>query len=455
MGNIPERPHPEYGERGVSDGYSLPLPVSPQEALAKILELRDLLHGETEFETRYPEAYQLLFTPPHKDAAPGHHEPGGLPLPSFGIRIRRDAPTGHADLTDAYSTTAEPGLLEHELALPELRQSWSRIDPAYMRGILLAILGREEYSERIRPGILVDTQEGVYEGRYSVRITDLRLAQELPLETLTDLLTPLFDSLERPLKSDTVVSWKRQQMTHTVAEQARSDRGASKFPSLKKKAISFAAAALFLFIDLDMPDIGSSPSRRLAEQVTALAEEIKKSGGRIQRGAEKLVTLVSSRGSGKRKRLDREYYLALGEYRMGRSLKDIAEMLDITPWDSGDAVGTKNWKANVKEKIARGKRIEGERFPEEAAVFGSTHPHTRGKARFAYRAFIEEREKLKVRQRAQAAPDKAFEELAKALGIFAAAERLGTNLAENPGSMGIVEAYIQLGCCLDRKIPLP
>ena len=56
----------------------------PTDADTRLRYLRDLLGHETEFQARYPVAYELLF---------GRSEQiGGLPLPSFGVRILHHEP---------------------------------------------------------------------------------------------------------------------------------------------------------------------------------------------------------------------------------------------------------------------------------------------------------------------------------------------------------------------------
>ena len=68
-------------------------------------------------------------------------------------------------------------------------------------------------------------------------------------------------------------------------------------------AVSFTAAALWLFLDLDMPGIEKASSYRLAEQVASLASIIRKLTQRLRRSTEDLSKLIANRSSGNRPEL--------------------------------------------------------------------------------------------------------------------------------------------------------
>ena len=148
---------------------------SPEDSRVRFRQLQQLLVREPEFITRYPEAHEILF--PRMAGS-------GLPLPSFGIRVLRNQPHPVARIPksflegDAYSVTYSH---HKELESPLADQSFWAVEKGILRGLLLAILSREEYSERIVPSYC---DPELFEGKevrrkFAVRITDLRLAIDL------------------------------------------------------------------------------------------------------------------------------------------------------------------------------------------------------------------------------------------------------------------------------------
>ena len=98
---------------------------------------------------------------------------------------------------------------------------------------------------------------------------------------------------------------------------------------------SFAAAALWLFLDLDMPNVERASSYRLAEQIESLASLIRKVSRRLGCSTADSGKLIANRSSGNRLELPGNNHLALQQYRMGRrNLEEIAEWLGITPYSS-------------------------------------------------------------------------------------------------------------------------
>ncbi len=162
--------------------------------------------------------------------------------------------------------------------------------------------------------------------------------------------------------------------------------------SLKARiaVVSFAAAALFLFIDLSMPNLDKEKPYRLAEQIKKLAALIRKLAFSLNDQASELETLLANRSAGRQPRSDGDCHRALTEWRMGSSLDDIAKGLRITPYSSNTGKGTRNWKSVVKGIIAKGKAIENKRYPRAAGVFANykDSPHIRRKAHRAYRTYL-------------------------------------------------------------------
>jgi hypothetical protein len=94
-----------------------------------------------EFQARYPAAYEVLFQPSEATR--------GLPLPSFDVRILKNAPRAsvvpagwNQDLRiaqesgDAFSVTFG----RRTSGDKEVDQSFTPLDLSYMRGVLLTVL---------------------------------------------------------------------------------------------------------------------------------------------------------------------------------------------------------------------------------------------------------------------------------------------------------------------------
>jgi hypothetical protein len=113
--------------------------------------LRSNLILEPEFEARYPEAYKELFTPPFVGMESWLPEIGGLSLPSLGVRILHSAPEstvrgeGGKRPADAFSATSIADRDPRREVPPS--QSPLQVPESYLRGILLAIMSREEFWE--------------------------------------------------------------------------------------------------------------------------------------------------------------------------------------------------------------------------------------------------------------------------------------------------------------------
>ena len=421
------------------------IPQVPEDVVLRWRQLQELLRREDEFETRYPAVYDLLRS--RLDRVTGRR---GMPLPSFGIRVARHDPrlyvgpaTDHAG-SDAYSSSGKPHRLG-EAAPSGVDWKFSAPEPAYLRGVLLAILSREEYQERIAgmldPKLLADLQ---IPSIASVRITDLRLAADFDFDlgTLGHGSNPLLSGLQMPITMNHVLQWKQKTLEeHTeLLEQAFGD------PRSGILAVSFAAAALCLFIDFGMPDIENAKPYRLAEQIEALAKVTRGLINRLNGAAKKLETLFANRPANKPPRPDNEYYQALRSYRMGCSLEDISDQLDITRWNSAapSEGGSKSWKRYVEKKIARGKGVEDERFPRAAEIFdGEDDPSVRRtalKAYEAYQDYLVEREE-------------EGEAFFHHFALWVVGRRIGVNPLDQPGQE-IIDAYIQLGCCIEQDRPL-
>ena len=451
----------------------------PKDSHLRIRQLRSLLWNEPEFRTRYPQAYDILS--PHRAQRTEH---SGLPLPSFGIRILRHLPFPHIQTPsalaegDAYSATY---LHQKELGPPPVDQNFRPLEGGFLRGLLLDILRREEYSERIAP---IDRDSDLFEGvdvpgEAAVRLTDLRVGPLLDPQAFEDELIPSLKLLKRPITVAHVVEWKHQcignkseaefdplyqEFGDRIKKTSRSrDKAAwdelleqmadyeathkpksptdgltvRELESLKARiaVVSFAAAALFLFIDLSMPNLDKEKPYRLAEQIKKLAALIRKLAFSLNDQASELETLLANRSAGRQPRSDGDCHRALTEWRMGSSLDDIAKGLRITPYSSNTGKGTRNWKSVVKGIIAKGKAVENKRYPRAAAIFASykDSPHIRRKAHRAYRTYL-----LQTTRMPSYNP---FWEVGRKIRVNHQKQR----------GLEIIDAYIQLGYCLVRS----
>ena len=131
-------------------------------------------------------------------------------------------------------------------------------------------------------------------------------------------------------------------------------------------------------------------------------------------------------------------YYALHHYRMGNSLRDIAEWLGMTPYSSKTGKGTREWKARVKQRLSKGRDFEERYYPRAAAIFTyRDNPHVRRKARRAYRAYLVEAGRS-----------------GNSVALMGVSRRIRIgNYAQNERSAEITDAYIQLGSCIMRGIP--
>jgi hypothetical protein len=426
----------------------------PTDADTRLRYLRDLLDHETEFQARYPAAYELLF---------GRSEQiNVVPLPSFSVRILRIL---HHDPQD---NVLPPGWFQEwkrsqnsgdAFSLmsvgrtkgdKKIDQSLASLDLGYMRGVLLAILGREEYEERIATELhdeAMREQLGA-PAQSSVRITDLRLALAPGLENLEFLkkaLRPLFDSLEKPITSEGVLQWKWELLRGD--EKTKGEEPADTEAEITR--VSFAAAALLLFLDFDMPGIEEASSLVLTEQIGKLAKLIQTLSKSLNANAIELEKLLAFRGPHRPPTPDQKFYDALIAYRMGvergKISNDFLGTKDYksSPSEPGgsDHGGTKHWKAKLAAALERGINVEKEKYPLATAVFANRHkPRIKAKARFAYHAWGEEIQ-LPPSEEPWLWPNTG--------------SRINVNASTDSG-LQVVQAYVQLGSCLEQNLnPFP
>ncbi len=433
---------------------------APKDAVARLRHLRDLLADEVEFEARYPAAWALLCDQPEASS--------GLPLPSFdarvlapptGVRVLRNDPQASIlpagwfqtwkssqDSGDAFSLTVERRSQEDK----EADQSFSPLEIGHMRGVLLAIMSREEYAERIATDL---HNEAVREGlrapaQSQVRLTDLRLATAPWLQNqgcIEKSLRPLLASLGNPVTPQRIVGWK----TDLLRREGGAGGEGSDEADAKIARVSFAAAALTLFVDLGMPGIEDAHHSTLARQVANLAGILQKVSKSLNANANKLEKLVSYRDPNRPATPDQKVYDALVEYRMGAEPKLVAEHLGLKPYKSSpskqganDEGGTRDWKNKLAERLERGAEVERRKYPLVSAVFENRHkPRITHKALLAYGGYLKGKE---------LSSDESDESLWAWAG-----DKVNVDASTAWGRQ-VVKAYVQLGSCLERRLdPFP
>ena len=144
-------------ERGASDVWPVDTSrekrITPEGAVSKLERLRSMLFREAKFETRYPEAYEELFTPPFQGIGGRLAEGAGLPLPSFGVRVLRNDPrseiqgVSYEQSADAHSTS----FFHREMGEIPAPRSPFPVAEGYLRGVLLAIMAGRKTRRRWTP----------------------------------------------------------------------------------------------------------------------------------------------------------------------------------------------------------------------------------------------------------------------------------------------------------------
>ena len=492
--NLPVEEFKRLRESDGPDTIRLPNPNVPFDVAGRFRALQDLLWNQPEFETRFPAAFEVLFP-----SAARRRERAGLYLPSFDVRVLNNWTYPHvADGSwpggaDAFTSVSR--WWQKDWRLHEANHNINMPQYDDLQGVLLAILGREEYGERVglsAPWYLADDVEGVRRPEHTpIRLTDLRLTKVLAQpDRLKSSLKPVLDLLHRPVSTEHVVLWKlrvlgselswgsghawtsakhlaripAEEVPEDVSEQVREardwygrgerfepprpGRGATEIKSdlLVQQfgdemdgvaTVSFAAAALWLLLDLDVPGVERASSYRLSELIESLASLIRKAARRLGRSTADLGKLIANRSSGNRLELPGNNHLALQQYRMGlRNLEETAEWLGITPYSSRTGKGTRNWKSRVKQRLREGKEFEDSNYPRAAAIFAnSDHPAVRRKARRAYRGYRYEVGRM------------------GSCPFYLLGHWARVSAPETKRGKEIAWAYAQLGSCILQRIP--
>jgi hypothetical protein len=341
---------------------------------------------------------------------------GKLLLPSFGvavdgIEVARSAPrtevypagTGTEDLEcdsgDAFSIS----YLYPQSDATTVDRGFMGLDPAYIRRVLLRILDGEEYEDillhydaRNRREVKLGVPKGKHldlrdlrkvedpDPKAQVRVTDLRLAKDLEVDELESELKAEVPELRPPFTTDDVLRWKwktlREPKRHRTVSEVMDREEWYEEECLRIRAISFAAAALCLSVDLglDIPE-ESSPDD-LTEIILSWHRLTSKLISALDRAVDAAAKLLSGRkgtNDGRPAHPELKFYTALVLYRMARFPDYIARQIGlnapIPPEEREAGIAQErfndNWKNKLHKAIEKGIEIEQEKFPLAAEVF--------------------------------------------------------------------------------------
>jgi hypothetical protein len=400
-----------------------------------------------------------------------------LLLPSFGIRLTR---------SDARAIALPRKWAAAEIAAPlsgdafsvsyyyttndyVADQDFMPLDEGHLRRLLLEIFSREEYTDILdHYNYPENRQFEVDEGRSSepgegeptpqVRITDLRLAKDLKPAVFRRELKFALGKLETPVTKNRVLRWKRDTLSHYKTQpedprglgeaEAAEDRGLDEAEAAEESArvmaVSFAAAALLLLVDLDARKLREDGVDELAQRIEDMYDVISKLSESLDACTNVLSTHLIGNPANRPPDPDAKHYTALVLYRMGHPLYKVAMRVGITPYlptrlrgRSSTPSGFRNWKGKVRKFIQHGAEVEAQRFPKAAEVFRHKHDEeVQKKAIEAYHDYVDSWGQHLIFMELQDL-DEGDELLG---GVFA-------NEEEQVNS-----AYLQLGSCLINEI---
>jgi hypothetical protein len=389
---------------------------------------------------------------------------GKLLLPSFGheftrIEVTRSAPRTEVRLTgellvdvkcgsgDAFSIS----YLNRKSDATTVDRRYMGLDQAYIRRVLLLILDGEEYddihfyhdahtSRVVYPNLPsggLDLRHPIREEdedpKAQVRITDLRLAKDLRRLDLEDELKAEISGLILPVTADDVRRWKwktlrKPNRMRTVSEVKDKEEWYEE-ECLRISAISFAAAALCLSVDLGQENLEELSHDGLTEIIlgwhTLISKLISALDDTVD-GTSKLLSGRKGTKGGRPPDPELKSYTALFLYRMGNFPKDIATQIGL---DENNV----NWKSKLKKAIERGIEIEQEKFPLAAEVFAR-------------------RDEKEIRESALAAYAKYDDPYLVGPEDVSSALEDGGDLIGMPATESVQRqnALIQLGSCIKR-----
>jgi len=272
------------------------------------------------------------------------------------------------------------------------------LDQAYIRRVLLLILDGEEYDDILlhytahyprefkpdvpkgKPLDLRDLREREDpDPKAQVRITDLRLAKDLGRKDpgrrkLRSELRAEVSELRLPFTTDDVLRWKWKTLLkpkrHRKVSEVKEKKEWYEEECLRIRAISFAAAALCLSVDLGLRIPEESSRDDLTEIIlgwhTLISNLISALDDTVGEASKLLSGRKGTKG-GRPPDPELKFYSALFLYWMGHSPKVIATRMRED--DTAHERLNDNWKGDLTKAIKKGILIEQEKFPVAAEVF--------------------------------------------------------------------------------------
>jgi len=407
---------------------------------------------------------------------------GKVLLPSFGIavdgiEITRSDPRSEVflegerieDLTcdsgDAFSIS----YLWPQSDATTVDRRFMGLDPAYIRRVLLRVLDGEEYEDihlyhaaHTSRVVFPNLPSGGLDLRHArtvededpkaqVRITDLRLAKDLePPEVLERELKAAVPELRPPFTTDDVLRWKwktlRERKRHRTVSEVMDREEWYEEECLRIRAISFAAAALCLSVDLGLKIPEESSRDDLTEIILGwhtLISNLISALDKAVDGTSKLLAGRKGTKGGRPTDPELKFYTALVFYRMGRFSYDIARKIGLSaPIPIEEREGgiaqerfNDNWKSKLYKAIEKGIEIEQEKSPLAAEVFAR-------------------RDEEEIRERALAAYDDYCDRYVLGPENVRAELEDGEDLLGIPANEReqVQKAIIQLGSCIKRGL---
>jgi hypothetical protein len=343
-----------------------------------------------------------------KPEKPNYSRPGYLVfspcllLPSFGIRLTR---------SDARAMALPRKWAVAEIAAPRSGDAFSisyyyttndyvadqdfmPLDEGHLRRLLLEIFSREEYTDILdhynypenrwfEVAERGSSEPGEGESTPQVRITDLRLAKDLKPAVFRRELKSALDNFETPVTKNGVLRWKWDTLSHYKTppkDPPGLDEAEAAEESARVMAVSFAAAALLLLVDLDARKLREEGVDELSQRVKDLYDVIRKFSESLDACTSVLSTHLIGNPANRPRDPEAKHYTALVLYRMGLPLYKVALRVGITPrlpkklrGRSSTPSGFQNWKGKVRKFIQQGAEVEAQRFPQAAEVFRHKH----------------------------------------------------------------------------------
>ncbi len=215
---------------------------------------------------------------------------------------------------------------------------------------------------------------------------------------------------------------------------------------LRISAISFAAAALCLSVDLGLKNLEESSPDDLTEIILDWHKLISKLISALDDSVDETSKLLSGRKGTKGGRPtdpELKFYIALFLYRMGRSSYEIAGQIGLSapipPEDREDGTVQEkfndNWKGDLTKAIKKGIEIEQEKFPVATEVFSR-------------------RDEKEIREAALSAYDEYSDPSVRGPENVSFALEDGGDLLGIPANETeqMQKALIQLGSCIKRDL---